>query len=159
MVDSGPVQPDSVIDLNSRRGRNGPENIPLPPPAKQWRYPLSLPFLMESLGDRQEQVRMWAAFQLMHRWEPQAEQYLERMWESSQPEIRESAINLIAKQRIHHYSFPLLRVFNSDEGGLRAAAALALGRLQYAPAAKSLEKWFHGLYALADAKLDVELLG
>lgn len=157
MVDSGPAQPDSVIDLNSRRGRNGVngggDNSP-PPPAQPWSFPLSLPFLMESLGEGQDQVRMWAAYQLMHRWEPQAEQYLERMWESDLPEIRESAINLIAKQRFHHYSFPLLRVFNSGEGGLRAAAALALGRLQYASAAKPLENWFYSLYGSPDANLD-----
>lgn len=157
MVDSGPAQPDSVIDFNSRRkgnGQDGAARAPSLPPAPQWHFPLSLPFLMERLGDRHDQVGMWAAFQLLHRWEPEAERYLERMWESGLPEIRESAINLVAKQRIHQYSFPLLRVFNSNEGGLRAAAGLALGRLEYRPAAKPLESWFNGIYRSPDANLD-----
>lgn len=156
MVDSGPVHPDSVIDLNSRRRRNGGDGGQglSAPSAPQWFYPLSLPFLMERLGDSHDQVRMWAAYQLLHRWEPQAEQYLERMWEGELPEIRESAIHLIAKLRMHHYSFPLLRVFNSGEGAPKSAAALALGRLRYDPAAKPLENWFHGIHASPAASME-----
>ena len=166
MVDSGQSQPGSVIDLTSRLKRGKGDDVSATPAmpaapvasgapgAQQWQYPLSLQFLMERLDDRQDQVRMWAAYQLLHRRQPEAEQYLERMWNAKLPEIRESAINLIAKHRFHPYSFPLLRVFSSDEGSLRAPAGLALGHLEYAPAARPLEVWFREIYASPEANLD-----
>jgi hypothetical protein len=110
-------------------------------------------FLLERLSDRNDQVKMWAAYQLVDRWEREAEQFLEHMWNASLPEIRESAIHLIAKYRFHQYAFPLLRIFNSGEGGLRAAAGLALGHLAYQPAGRPLEQWVRREFNSPEANL------
>ena len=155
MVDSGQVHPETVgtvIDLTQHPDFRSAAPRPVAS-APTGGFLLDMGFLMDRLDDRSDQVKMWAAYQLVERWETEAEQYLERMWSSPLPEIRESAIDLVAKHRIHHYAFPLLRVFNSDEGGLRAPAALALGHLAYQPAARPLEKWVRKVFSSPEADL------
>ncbi len=161
MVDSRQIHPESVIDLASRMERTEGATAPAAgsapvsssaPEARQ--YPLALPFLVERLEEGNHQVQMWAAYQLVDRWQSEADWYLERLWSSPLPEIRDSAIHLIARHRLHHYAFPLLRVFNADEGGLRTAAGGALGHLGYDPATRPLEKWFRGVFASQEANLE-----
>ncbi len=114
---------------------------------------LGLPFLLERLEANSTQVQMWAAFHLVDRWQDETEQFVERMWHSTVPEIRESAVNLIGKHRIERYGFPLLRLLTSNEYGLRVAAGLALGKLQYEPALKPLTAWFETVSAHRNLKM------
>ena len=86
-------------------------------------------FLIARLESESDQVKMWAAYHLVDRWQEEREQFIEQLWRSPLPETRKSAINLIGKHRIERYSFPLLRVFTANEAGLRASAGIALGRL------------------------------
>jgi hypothetical protein len=110
---------------------------------------LALDFLMERVESGVEQVRMWAAYHLLDRWPHECERFVDRLWRSPTIEIRDSAVTLIGRYRLERFAFPLLRVFLSNEGGLGAAAAQALGRLGYEPAAKLLVNRFEAV--LADA--------
>ncbi|MCZ6841757.1 MAG: hypothetical protein O7G32_02870 [SAR324 cluster bacterium] len=157
MVDSRQVHPETVIDLSTRRERRWVAQATQDPPAAEQAATgdlLALPFLMDRIQDGNHQVQMWSAYQLVERWETDSERYLERLWSAALPEIRDSAIHLIAKHRCHSYAFPLLRVFNADEGGLRVTAGQALGHLRYAAATKSLEEWFRGVYSSQEANLE-----
>ncbi|MCH7477387.1 MAG: hypothetical protein IIA14_04725, partial [SAR324 cluster bacterium] len=110
-------------------------------------FPLALEFLEDRLDARNDQVKMWAAYQLVERWQGEAPRFVERMWISPLPEIRESAIHLIVKFQLLQFAFPLLRVFQSNEGGLRFPAGVALGSLGYEPAVKPLQRWFQNAFA------------
>jgi hypothetical protein len=153
MVDSGRSQPESVIDLSARRKAAPPEHRP--PAAPEWEGEpgdlLSLPFLVERLGFPGNQVRMWAAYQLVDRWQDAAPRYLEKLWEAPQEEIRESAIGLIGKYRMQAYAFPLMRLFSSREHPFSHAAGVALGRLGYEPVGKLLRRWFHDTVGNSEA--------
>ena len=157
MVDSRPVYPDMVIDMASRKRRrpnaSDQKQEPAARPLPMGAFPLTKPFLQERLTDPNEQVRMWAAFQLVERWQDHAEQYVERMWNAGRPEIVESAIHLVAKYRLHQFAFPVLRVFDSEDSGLRNAAALALGQLHYEPAVKPLHEWSESIFATPEVNL------
>ena len=152
MVDGG--SPGTVIEFRSPRSRNdAPGHAPNSvankakiPDQDQERL-LSLPFLIARLESESDQVKMWAAYHLVDRWQSERKQFIEHLWRSPLPEIRESAINLIGKHRIEQYSFPLLRVFTANEAGMRASAGIALGRLGYDAARKPLEDWID--FALA----------
>lgn len=165
MVDSRSFHPESVIDLAERKRARGiatpsdtapsdtePSTVApfIAAPAEEepvgreglGSFPLSLPFLMERLAEPSDQVTMWAAYQLVDRYPSDAPQYIERLWNSSLPEIRESAVHLVSQHRLHQYAFPLLRTFNAEEGELRASAGEALGYLRYEPAVRPLQDWF-----------------
>ncbi len=147
MVDSGYGQSESVIDLTTRRKRIGFAS-PVDPgqAAPVWEGTpddlLEMPFLINRLSAENEQVRLWAAFQLVGRWEKSCEEFLGHLWNSSQEEIRESAVSLIGKHHLQTFAFPLMREFRSGEQPLRFASGIALGRLRYEPAEKLLERWF-----------------
>jgi hypothetical protein len=158
MVDTGhPVQ-ESVIDLAQRRrprpdGGDGAESpaapeigprggtsaglpdLSNPGPSQDF---LALPFLAARLDEESEPVRMWAAYHLVNRWHEQCAAFVDRLWTSPVPEIRESAIHLMGKYRLSDYAFPLMRTFQANEGGLGPAAGVALGRIGYEPARKLL---------------------
>jgi hypothetical protein len=112
---------------------------------------LSLPFLVERLSYPSNQVRMWAAYQLVDRWQDAAPRFIEKLWEAPQEEIRESAIGLIGKYQMHDYAFPLMRLFSSQEHAHRHAAGVALGRLGYEPVGKLLRRWFQATVTDQDA--------
>lgn len=131
MVDSGPLHPESLAPGTASHSGDDSEQAEL----------LSLSFLMQRLDAESEQVQMWAAYQLVDRWQHACEAFVERLWNSPHEEIRESAIHLIGKYDLQQYAFPLLRVFRSGEPGLRAAAGMALGRLRYEPALRLLQAW------------------
>jgi hypothetical protein len=153
MVDSGRSHPESVIDLSTRRAAAPPERRP--PPIPEWEGEpgdlLSLPFLVERLSYASNQVRMWAAFQLVDRWQEACPRYLDKLWEAPQEEIRESAIGLIGRYQMQAYAFPLMRVFSSKEHPFSHAAGVALGRLGYEPVGKLLRRWFHDTVTNAEA--------
>jgi len=153
MVDSGRSQPESVIDLSTRRHSAPPERRP--PPVPEWEGEpgdlLSLPFLVERLSFASNQVRMWAAYQLVDRWQDASPSYIDKLWEAPQEEIRESAIGLIGKYQMHSYAFPLMRVFSSGEHPFSHTAGVALGRLGYEPVGKLLRRWFHDTVTNAEA--------
>ena len=157
MVDSRQVRPEMVIDLASRKKIRATPSPGKPEPAVRPQplgaFPLTRPFLQERLTDHSDQVRMWSAFQLVQRWEGDAEHFVERMWNAGRPEIVESATHLVAKHRLHQFAFPVLRVFQSEESGLKSAAAMALGNLHYEPAVKPLHEWCESIFANPDANL------
>lgn len=157
MVDSGPLHPQTVIDMKSRKKLRQVEQIPPKPDPilskNLGRFPLSLHFLMERLAEGDDQVKMWAAYQLLDRWQGDAERFIELMWNSSLPEIQESAVHLVSMHRFHQQAFPLLRVFQSSVGSLRMAAGEALGTLHYEPAVKPLQEWFNSVFMAPEANL------
>ncbi|MDH4225024.1 MAG: hypothetical protein OEW12_05215 [Deltaproteobacteria bacterium] len=114
---------------------------------------LGLPFLMDSLKNPSDQVKMWAAYQLVDRWQERAEEFLDLMWESDLKEIREPAINLVGKLRLERFGFPLLRQFTSGEESLKGAAGVALGHLKYKTAEKSLVTWLDEVLTNEDSPL------
>lgn len=103
---------------------------------------LSLEFLLGCLDAPAEQVKMWAAYHLVDRWEPDCATFMEKLWEQPQEEIRDSAINLIGKYRLEDFGFPLLRLFKANDRNLSHLAGVAMGRLKYEPARKQLHRWF-----------------
>ncbi len=166
MVDSGSTGTESVVEPAQRRlhavkdapeapqGSLPPSGLPQPAQPGGEAAPvqdfLSLPFLLSRLDADSPQVRMWAAYHLVHRWQQQCPQFVDRLWASPMPEIRDSAITLIGNYRLEAYAFPLLRLFQANESGLALAAGLTLGQLHYEPAQRLL---LHKLEAaLADAE-------
>ncbi len=153
MVDTGRSQPESVIELSTRRRSAPPERHT--PPVPEWEGEpgdlLSLPFLVERLSFPSTQVRMWGAYQLVDRWQDACPRFIEKLWEAPEDEIRESAIGLIGKYHLHSYAFPLMRVFSSEEHPFSHAAGVALGRLGYEPVGKLLRRWFNDTIANAEA--------
>ncbi|HKI97257.1 MAG TPA: hypothetical protein VKB51_02165 [bacterium] len=142
-----------MIELSARRRADPPERRP--PQVPEWEGEpgdlLSLPFLVERLSFPSNQVRMWAAFQLVDRWQDACPRYIDKLWEAPQDEIRESAIGLIGKYQMHTYAFPLMRAFSSREHPFSHAAGVALGRLGYEPVGKLLRRWFHDTVTNAEA--------
>ncbi len=160
MVDSGFLVPESVADLTQRQRRHpGGEPAPAQSHAQQAEDYLSLPFLMERVESAVEQVRMWAAYHLLDRWPHECARFVENLWRSPTAEIRDCAVTLIGRYGLERYAFPLLRLFLSNEGGLGAAAAQALGRLRYESAAKLLLQRFEALLTdLESNTLELEAL-
>ncbi len=171
MVDSGRPAQDSVIDLAQRRRRTEPEAPPVqpphdgadpavplnpapgaaePPPAQDF---LALPFLVSRLEAESEPVRMWAAYHLVNRWHEHSEAFVDRLWNSPETEIRESAVMLMGKYRLSAYAFPLMRTFQANEAGLGPAAGQALGRMGYEPARKLLLQRLESLLADPEANM------
>lgn len=147
MVDTGPLHPESVIDLALRQRNRGGQSGGAGSASDGGYELLSLPFLQRCLSVGNEQVQMWAAYQLLDRWRDASEQYVEHLFASPLAEIRESAINLIGRYKLQRFAFPLLRLLKTDEDGLRLPAALALASLRYEPAGRALQAWYQGLMA------------
>ncbi len=159
MVDSGLHAPESVVDLAQRQRSRGDGAVPLQPPGAPGEDYLSLAFLTDRVESDVEQVRMWAAYHLLDRWPRECAQYIDSLWRSPTTEIRDSAVTLIGRYGLERYGFPLLRLFLSNEGGLGAAAAQALGRLRYESAAKLLLQRFEARLADQEANtLELEAL-
>ena len=149
MVERGPGSTESIIDLTTRRRRSAAhqEIQGLTDGGIPHGEMLALPFLVDRLDSPNEQVRLWAAFQLVDRWQDHSATFIDKLWESPQEEIREAAISLIGKYRLEDYAFPLMRVFNSDDHSLKLAAGVALGRIGYLPAGTLLERWFEEAFS------------
>lgn len=148
MVDG--KSPGSVIPFDprpepARLPQDGEETVPETPRTGEALWEPA--FLLERLESGSDQVRMWAAYQLIERWRDDAPDFVDALWRSPLVEVRESAINLIGRHGLQSYAFPLLRLFTADTDGLRGAAGPALGRLGYEPAERVLVQWFDHLLA------------
>jgi hypothetical protein len=136
--------------------QEGSGSPPGPPPAAPFGPAqdfLALPFLVSRLDEDNEPVRMWAAYHLVNRWHEQCPAFVDRLWTSPVPDIRESAINLMGKYGLSEYAFPLMRAFQSNEAGLGAAAGVALGRIGHEPARKLLAARLESLLADPEAPM------
>lgn len=153
MVDSGPGQQESVIDVTTRRRPAASDAAPATGAGSDGQAGdlLSLPFLMERLSSPSPQVTMWAAYQLVDRWQEACPRYIDALWLAPQEEIRESAISLIGKYKLDGYAFPMMRLFSSGDHPFRYAAGTALGRIGYEPVGKMLKRWFVETAADPDA--------
>jgi len=156
-VDSGTISSKSVIQLASPGGEEQAGQGPAATDQGGGSDLMGLEFLLERLQDQPvagnpenragsaSQVKMWAAYHLIDRWQEHCDQFMEQLWEQPQEEIRESAINLIGKYRLRQYAFPLLRLLKQHDSPLKPLAAVALGRLRHETAEKLLNDWLEAI--------------
>lgn len=106
---------------------------------------LSKSNLIQHLDTGSPHVQMWAAYHLTERWYDHAPKFIDKLLNSTIPEIKQSGIFLVGTQKLSKFAFPVFRIFNSEEGFLKKAAVIALAQLEYLELEQSLWKWIDEL--------------
>ncbi|MBF0279038.1 MAG: hypothetical protein HQM13_14655 [SAR324 cluster bacterium] len=106
---------------------------------------LSQSHLVHQLQSSSPRVQMWAAYHLTERWHENAHEFVGQLIESDIPEIKESALYLIGRQKLTDFAFPVFRIFDSAEGSLKKAAVTTLTELGYSALERCLWEWVEEL--------------